>query len=33
MQNLFYIKRFSDEIDFTFSKNVELKIVNDPKAE
>ena len=26
-----YIKRFSNEIFFKFSKNVELKIVDDPK--
>ena len=31
VQNLFYIKRFSNEIVFKFSRNVELKIVNDPK--
>ena len=31
VQNLFYFKRFSNEIIFKFSKNVELKIVNDPK--
>ena len=31
VQNLFYIKRFSNEIVFKFSKNVELKIVIDPK--
>ena len=27
-QNLFYIKRFSNEIVFKFSKNAELKIFN-----
>ena len=31
IQNLFYIKRFSNEILLQFSENVELKIVNDPK--
>ena len=31
VQNLFYIKRFSKKIVFKFSKNVEWKIVNDPK--
>ena len=31
VQNLFYIKRFSSKIVFKFSKNVESKIVNDPK--
>ena len=30
-QNLLYIKRFSNEIVFKFSKNVELKIANDLK--
>ena len=31
VQNLFDIKRFSNKIVFKFSKNLELKIVNDPK--
>ena len=31
VQNLFHIERFSNEIVFKFSKNVELKIGNDPK--
>ena len=31
-QNLFYMKRFSSKIVFKFSKNVELKIVNNPKT-
>ena len=31
VENLFYIKRFSNEIVFKFSENVELKIVDDPK--
>ena len=31
VQNLFYIKSFSNEIVFKFSKNVELKVVNDSK--
>ena len=31
VQNLLYIKRFSNKIVFKFSKNVELKIVNDPQ--
>ena len=31
VQNLFCIKRFSNKIVFKFSKNVELKIVNDLK--
>ena len=31
VQNLFYVKRFSNEIVLKFSKNVELKIVIDPK--
>ena len=31
VQNLFYIERFSNEIVFKLPKNVELKIVNDPK--
>ena len=30
-KNMFYIKRFSSEIVFKFSTNVELKILNDPK--
>ena len=33
LENFFYIKIFSNEVDFKFSKNVELKIVNDPKIE
>ena len=31
VQGLFYIKRFSNEIVVKFLKNVEIKIVNDPK--
>ena len=31
VQNVFYIKRFSNEIIFNFSKNVELKIVKWPE--
>ena len=31
VQNLFYVKRFINKIVFQFSKNVELKLVNDPK--
>ena len=31
LQNLFYIKRFRWKIVFKISKNVELKIANDPK--
>ena len=31
VQNLFHIKRFSNEIVWKLSKNVELKIANDPK--
>ena len=31
VQNLFYIKRFSNEIVFRFSKRVELKIVKWPE--
>ena len=31
VQNLFYIERFSNEIVFKLSENLELKIVNDPK--
>ena len=33
VQNLVHIKRFSKEIVLKFSKNAELKIVNDPKIE
>ena len=31
VQNLFYIKRLSNEIIFKFLKNVDFKIVNDTK--
>ena len=31
VQNLFYVKTLSNEIVFKFSKNVNLKIENDPK--
>ena len=31
VQNLFYIKKFSSDIVCKFSKNLKLKIVNDPK--
>ena len=30
VQNLFCIKRMSNKINFKFSKNLDLKIVNDP---
>ena len=30
VQNLFHLKRFSNQIVLKFSKNVKLKIVNDP---
>ena len=31
VKHLLHIKRFSNKIVFKFSKNVELKIVNDPE--
>ena len=31
VKHLFHIKRFSNTIVFKFSKNVELKIVNNPE--
>ena len=33
VKNLLHIKRFSNKIAFKFSKNVELKVVNDLKIE